>query len=357
MPDDVLYRFPFGSLDKPRSDRALREILQEHFGVQIDAEEPAPTMADDLPPDDIEYEVAIPAKIARQRHSPRDAPLPPADGGMFMGLYTIRSDEEGAVLVLPWAENAHVWSIMSEIADAVARSLGGWREPSDLDEHTDPNIRSRPDGVPRSRSERPPRPDPVAPAPASQPTVQVAVPQMARSLRTPPPPSMETQPNTKPSIPAAPPDGQAVHAFDDDEVDDDQDLDRVFPDWESLKAWVAEAYSLEEDEDRSFKVVMTWSATTRRQTVQVLHSTVAGEEWITFRSGVCRRDRISAEHALRKSADLAFASLVGIGDRYDLAYSFPLPGLTLERFTGLLERIAELADDLEDELTRGGDEF
>jgi hypothetical protein len=369
MPDDVLYRFPWGTLDRSRSDRALREILQQRFGVKIDADEPPAPSSDEAPPDDIEYEVAIPEKIARQRHGAADAPLPPPDQGMFMGLYTIRADEDGAVLTLPWAPNAHVWSIMSEIVEAVVKNLGGWREPAEADERTDPGIKARLDGA-RSRSDAPPRPGSVAPPPPSQPTVQVEVPHAARGMRTPPPPppSVEPQPNTKSSVPAPPPEAdeeiakamQGLDRLDRGEDDgdlDDDDLERVFPGWDALKAWVADAYSFEEDAGEAFTVVMTWSATPRKQSVTIARSVIADEEWITFRSGVCRRGRISADQALRRSADLAFASIVGVDDRYELVYSFPLSGLTLGRFTSLLERVAEVADDLEAELTRGGDEF
>jgi hypothetical protein len=192
--------------------------------------------------------------------------------------------------------------------------------------------------------------------------VQVNVPHFARPAPAPapePPASVDASPNTKPSVPAPPPSAEELSSLDDLDraLGDGEDLDRVFPGWDALKAWAADAYSLDEDTGESFQITMTWSATPRKQAVRVAYSTIADEEWITFRSGVCRRNRISPDQAMRRSADLAFARLVGDTDRYDLVYSFPLPGLTLGRFTMLLERVAELADDLESELTRGGDEF
>jgi hypothetical protein len=363
MAEDVLYRFPWGTLDKPRSDRALREALQAMFGAKIEAEDPS-SPSEEAAPDDIDYEVAIPARFAEDRHRPGDAPLPPPQDGLFTGVYTLRADEEGALLTLPWRDNAHVWGIMTDLVDTVAKTLGGWRE-GDAEETTDPSIPRLPSNPPppapapiQRESHPPPTSSPATIPRASRiPTQQGVAPAIAHPAT--PPPSVEPSPNTKPSV--MPPPGEADDLVqipeEPGEELDDQDDERVFPSWESLKAWVAEAYTLEEDDGASFAVTMTWSATPRKQLVRIAKNVVHDETWITFRSGVCRRGRLSAEQALRRSSELPFARIVAEKDRYDLVYSFPLPGLTIGRFTDLLENVAELADDLENEITRGGDEF
>jgi len=142
-----------------------------------------------------------------------------------------------------------------------------------------------------------------------------------------------------------------------EERPDDDDLEIYLPDWEQLKAWASEAYSLDDDQGDAFSITMTWSATPRKQVVTIERGADGGEEWVTFRSGICRRGRLSSDAALRKSAELGFAKIVNGKDRFDIAYTYPLTELTAARFAHLFERIAELADDLEQELTRGGDEF
>lgn len=269
MAQDVVFRFRWSKLDKARCDRVLRNALRKRFGIQLSELPPDPDPVNIV--DDVEYEVAIPERFARDHRGRDDAPLPVASDGLHVGRFSLRADDRaGASLSLDWNSNAHVWTIMRDIVESVATEMDGWVE--------------QPDGAP-------------------EPSVSLGS-------------------------------------------------------WDLLKRWTREAYGIDEDPGAAaFAVTMTWDGTPRKQKVSVASFEDRGESWISLRSGICRRGRITVDAAQRKNNELTFGKIVQSPERYELVYCFPQRELTSHRFISLLERVSEIADDLESELSRGSDEF
>jgi hypothetical protein len=118
------------------------------------------------------------------------------------------------------------------------------------------------------------------------------------------------------------------------------------PTWTEIQRYARSKYPLAKDEERWFSIVFGYGDTQPlTQRVVVRHFSAFEQEWIEFRSAVCRRSKMTALVALQKNHDLAVGALCIHQGRYALTYSVPLATLDPEEFELPLHVIARTADD------------
>jgi hypothetical protein len=129
------------------------------------------------------------------------------------------------------------------------------------------------------------------------------------------------------------------------------------PSWSEIQEYARSKYILQNDEESWFALVFEYDSG-RTQKIRVGKFTAFDEEWIEFRSIVCKGDEMSPKVALRKNADFVIGALaLDSDDDYVFLHSAPLATLDLPEFERPLHVIARTADSLEKDYSEGKDDW
>lgn len=129
------------------------------------------------------------------------------------------------------------------------------------------------------------------------------------------------------------------------------------PSWTEIQEHARSKYTLDNDEDDWFALVFSYDSG-RTQKIRVSRFTAFDEEWIEFRSVVCKGDEMPPKVALRKNADFVVGSLALDGDGdYVFLHNACLATLDLPEFERPLHVIASTADKLETDYSEGNDDW
>lgn len=127
------------------------------------------------------------------------------------------------------------------------------------------------------------------------------------------------------------------------------------PTWHELREHARTKYQLNKVEDDWFSLVWAYEAE-RSQQIVVRRYEAFGQEWIEFRSYVCKGDEMSPKAALRKNSDLDLGALALDSDGdYALVHRAPIATLDPDEFALPLQVLATVADELEKEFSAGDD--
>ncbi|WP_433532894.1 hypothetical protein ACQPYA_13335 [Micromonospora sp. CA-263727] len=127
------------------------------------------------------------------------------------------------------------------------------------------------------------------------------------------------------------------------------------PTWYELREHARTQYKLDDIEDDWFSLLWSYRSE-RTQKIVVSRYEAFDQEWIEFRSFVCKEEELSPRVALRKNFDstLGLLALDEEGD-YALIHHALLATLDPNEFALPLRMLASLADELEDQLTARDD--
>jgi len=129
------------------------------------------------------------------------------------------------------------------------------------------------------------------------------------------------------------------------------------PSWTDIQQYARSKYTLAEDNEDIFSLVFRLPSE-RTQKIWVHKFEAFEEDWIEFRSVVCKFDELSPKIALRKNSSLVIGSLALDGDGdYVLLHNAPLATMDMDEFERPLHIIAHTADDLEKDYSEGDDEW
>jgi len=119
------------------------------------------------------------------------------------------------------------------------------------------------------------------------------------------------------------------------------------PTWHELREHARTAYTLNQDEEAWFSLLWTFDSG-RSQQVVVSHYQSFDQDWIEFRSYVCKEAEMTPRVALRKNAELALGALALDEDGdYVLSHKAALASLDPDEFALPLRVLARTADELE----------
>lgn len=128
------------------------------------------------------------------------------------------------------------------------------------------------------------------------------------------------------------------------------------PTWDELKEYARSKYKLSNDEPDWFGVVFR-EDDGRTQKIIVRRFNAFSQEWIEFRTPICKQEEMAPVVALRKNGELAVGSLALVNDTYFLLHNAPLASLDIEEFELPLNVLATTADRLEKQYSAANDEF
>ena len=127
------------------------------------------------------------------------------------------------------------------------------------------------------------------------------------------------------------------------------------PTWHELREHARSKYQLTSDDEDSFGLVWAYEPG-RTQLITVGRFTAFEQDWVEFRSYVCKEDELSPRVALRKNMDYAVGTLALDSDGdYLLVHRAPVASLDPDEFALPLRMLATMADDLEQEHTAKDD--
>ena len=118
------------------------------------------------------------------------------------------------------------------------------------------------------------------------------------------------------------------------------------PTWLEIQAYARGKYTLVKDEPTRFAIVFR-EQNDRSQMIWVRPFNAHNQEFLEFKSYVCKEDELAPKVALRKNAELAVGSLALIESHYALLHNVPMKSLDVEEFELPLHFIAIMADQLE----------
>lgn len=119
--------------------------------------------------------------------------------------------------------------------------------------------------------------------------------------------------------------------------------------WLELREYARSSFKLSRDDERSFS--LSFQFDTRAQLISVRTFRAFEEEWIEYRSNVCREEAMSPKVALKKNLEIAVGALGLEEGRYVLSYSLPVASLSFSDFERPLSILARIADTLERDYT------
>ena len=123
------------------------------------------------------------------------------------------------------------------------------------------------------------------------------------------------------------------------------------PTWGEIQEYVRKKYKLSHDDDESF--VLNWKFSDERtQRILVRRFNAFDQDWVEFRSAVCKEGAIPHRVALKKNFDFVIGALAIDADGdYVVTYSHPLASMDIDEFELPLHVIARTADNLEGSYT------
>ncbi len=130
------------------------------------------------------------------------------------------------------------------------------------------------------------------------------------------------------------------------------------PSWTDIQQYARSQYKLQNDEENRFSLVFQFE-NGRTQKIFVSRFEAFEEDWIEFRSIVCRGNEMTPEAALRRNAKFYIGALALDSDGdYILIHNAPLATMDLMReFVLPLSVVAKKADDLERQHTAESDRW
>lgn len=124
-------------------------------------------------------------------------------------------------------------------------------------------------------------------------------------------------------------------------------------DWRALRGYIMSNYKIAEDGLHSLKLVFDVDGS-RTQAVRVTQMGDSG--WAEISTAVCREDEISPRDALIRNGNMIVGGLALHGSGLVIfRHSFPLANLAAEEFEEPLRLAVNYGDQLERELSGGGD--
>ncbi|MFI5843285.1 hypothetical protein ACIA8K_26595 [Catenuloplanes sp. NPDC051500] len=119
------------------------------------------------------------------------------------------------------------------------------------------------------------------------------------------------------------------------------------PTWHELREHARTAYRLTKEDDHGFALIWQYESG-RSQQISVRHFSYCEQDWVEFRSYVCKADEMSPRAALRKNEDFTIGALATDADGdYFLIHQAPLSTLDPDEFALPLRALATTADTLE----------
>jgi len=118
------------------------------------------------------------------------------------------------------------------------------------------------------------------------------------------------------------------------------------PTWAEIQAYVRGKYTLAKDEEGRFAIVFR-ERDDRSQMIWVRSFKAFDQEFLEFKSYICKEDELAPKVALRKNAELAVGSIALIEQHYALLHNVPMKNMDVEEFELPLHAIAIQADQLE----------
>jgi len=129
------------------------------------------------------------------------------------------------------------------------------------------------------------------------------------------------------------------------------------PSWSEIQEFAREKFILQNDDDERFALVFSFEDG-RSQKIGVAKFTAFDEDWIEFRSVVCKGSEMPPIIALRKNADMVIGTLALDSDNdYVLIHNAPLSSMDMIEFERPLHVIARTADKLEQSHSEGNDDW
>lgn len=127
------------------------------------------------------------------------------------------------------------------------------------------------------------------------------------------------------------------------------------PTWTELQSYARSKYKLAEDDERSFRIIFGFEDG-RSQIIDVQTFDAFNQQFIEFRSPVCKEDQMNPRTALLKNTKLPIGSLaLTENGYYVLVHNASLKHLDLEEFELPLHVMAKIADSLENEFSAKDD--
>ena len=127
------------------------------------------------------------------------------------------------------------------------------------------------------------------------------------------------------------------------------------PTWHELHQHVRSKFTLATDDEDWFKLVWSY-AEGRSQQITVSRFEFLDQEWIEFRSYVCKETEMALRVALRKNEEFPLGALALDSDGdYLLIHKARLADLDPDEFEMPLTMLASIADDLEKQFTAKDD--
>ena len=116
--------------------------------------------------------------------------------------------------------------------------------------------------------------------------------------------------------------------------------------WGNLQEYARSVYDLTEDEEDHFSLKFEYD--TRSQNILVRTFVGFDQEFIEFRTTVCKEADLDPMVALKINAELPIGALALDDNLYVLVYKFPLTNLDIEEFELPLNALATTGDSLEE---------
>jgi len=119
------------------------------------------------------------------------------------------------------------------------------------------------------------------------------------------------------------------------------------PTWHELREHARTKYDLSKDEETWFALVWSFDSD-RTQQIVVSNYQCFDQDWIEFRSYVCKEAEMTPRVALRKNAELGLGALaLDVDGDYVLIHKAALASLDPDEFALPLQVLARTADELE----------
>jgi hypothetical protein len=128
------------------------------------------------------------------------------------------------------------------------------------------------------------------------------------------------------------------------------------PTWAEIQDYARSKYKLSRDEDNSFALIWAYD-NNRTQQIFVRRFEAFDEDFIEFRTPVCKEPEMSHTVALRKNAQFVVGALALEDGHIFMMHNAPLRTMDIDEFEMPLHVLARTADKLEEEYSSGSDDF
>jgi len=128
------------------------------------------------------------------------------------------------------------------------------------------------------------------------------------------------------------------------------------PTWGEIQEYARNKWKLADDEAESFSLIWAYESG-RSQKIWCRRFNAFDQDWVEFRSVICKETEMAHRVALKKNNNFCVGSIALDEDGdYVFLYSAPLATMDPEEFELPLHVVASTADDLEEEYSAGDDD-